>query len=63
MDRVTTTLIDLAEAAYDFESRDSEWLPGILASGLPLLDHGLGVAGESSPVLEMGARRCCASCT
>lgn len=45
MDRVTTTLIDLAEAAYDFESRDSEWLPGILASGLPLLDHGLGVAG------------------
>ena len=45
MDRVTTTLIDLAEAAYDFESRDSEWLPGILASGRPLLDHGLGVAG------------------
>jgi len=44
MDRVTTTLIDLAEAAYDFESRDSEWLPTILASGRPLLDHGLGVA-------------------
>jgi len=45
MDRVTTTLIDLAEAAYNFESCDSEWLPGILASGRPLLDHGLGVAG------------------
>lgn len=45
MDRVTTTLIGLAEAAYDFESRDSEWLSGILASGRPLLDHGLGVAG------------------
>ena len=44
MDRVTTTLIDLAEAAYDFESRDSEWLPTILASRRPLLDHGLGVA-------------------
>lgn len=45
MDRVTTTLIDVAEAAYSLESSDSEWLPRILASGRPLLDDGLGVAG------------------
>ncbi len=45
MDRVTSTLIDLAEAAHNLDVRDSEWLAGIMSAGLPLLDHGLGVAG------------------
>lgn len=45
MDRATSTLIDLAEAAYDLDLPDSEWLPSIIDAGLPLLDHGLGVAG------------------
>lgn len=45
MDRVTSTLIDLAEAAYDLDVRDAEWLRRVMVAGLPLLDHGLGVAG------------------
>ena len=45
MDHATSTLIDLAEAAYDLEVRDAEWLPRVVSAGLTLLDHGLGVAG------------------
>ncbi|MFW2389461.1 MAG: helix-turn-helix transcriptional regulator [Polyangiales bacterium] len=42
---MTSTLIDLAEAAYDLDLPDSEWLPSIIDAGLPLLDRGFGVAG------------------
>jgi len=45
MDRVTSTLIDLAEAAYDLDLPDSEWLPNIIDAGFPLFDRGFGVAG------------------
>ncbi len=44
MDRVTSAVIDLAEASYDLDISDSEWLPRVMEAGLPVLDHGLGVA-------------------
>jgi DNA-binding CsgD family transcriptional regulator len=43
--RVASALIDCAEAAYDLEASESEWLPKLLEAGLPLFDHGLAVAG------------------
>jgi len=45
VDRVASALIDFAEAAYDLEASESEWLPKLLEAGLPVLDHGLSVAG------------------
>ncbi|MFZ1865838.1 MAG: helix-turn-helix transcriptional regulator [Polyangiales bacterium] len=38
-------MIDLTEAAYDLDLDDTHWLPTVLRRGLPVLDHGLGVAG------------------
>jgi DNA-binding CsgD family transcriptional regulator len=45
MDRIGSAIIDFTEAAYDLEISDEEWLPSVLKRGLPVLDHGLGVAG------------------
>ena len=45
MDRVGSAIIDFTEAAYDLELSDEEWLPTMLKRGLPVLEHGLGVAG------------------
>lgn len=45
MDHVTSTLINLAEAAYDMDAQDADWLTRIVAAGFPLLDRGLGVLG------------------
>lgn len=45
MDRVTSAMIDLAEAAYDLDIGESDWLPRVIEAGLPALEHGLGVAG------------------
>jgi len=45
VDRVGSGIIDFAEAAYDLELSDDEWLPTVLKRGLPVLDQGLGVAG------------------
>jgi DNA-binding CsgD family transcriptional regulator len=45
MDRIGSAIIDFTEAAYDLELSDEEWLPTILKRGLPVLEHGLGVAG------------------
>ena len=45
MDRATSAMIDLAEASYDLDVTDSEWLLKVMEAGLPVLDHGLGVAG------------------
>ncbi|RLB43647.1 MAG: hypothetical protein DRH30_02875 [Deltaproteobacteria bacterium] len=45
MDRVGSAIIDFTEAAYDLELSDEEWLPTVLKRGLPVLEHGLGVAG------------------
>ncbi|NNE19817.1 MAG: hypothetical protein HKN10_15200, partial [Myxococcales bacterium] len=45
MDRIGSSMIDFAEAAYDLERGDREWLPTLLKRGLPVLEHGLGVAG------------------
>jgi DNA-binding CsgD family transcriptional regulator len=45
MDRVGSAIIDFTEAAYDLELSDQEWLPKLLKRGLPILEHGLGVAG------------------
>jgi DNA-binding CsgD family transcriptional regulator len=61
MDRVGSAIIDFTEAAYDLELSDDEWLPAVLRCGLPVLDHGLGVAGyeyghppDGGPVQLMG---------
>lgn len=43
MERVGSSLIDFAEAAYDLELEPEEWLPSLLRAGAPVLDHGLGV--------------------
>ncbi|MGB3049831.1 MAG: helix-turn-helix transcriptional regulator [Polyangiales bacterium] len=45
MDHVGSAIIDFTEAAYDLELSDREWLPTLLKRGLPVLEHGLGVAG------------------
>jgi DNA-binding CsgD family transcriptional regulator len=45
MDRVASALIDCAEAAYDLEVSEAEWLPKLLQAGLPVFDHGLVVVG------------------
>ncbi|TFH32557.1 MAG: LuxR family transcriptional regulator [Myxococcales bacterium] len=45
MDRVGSAIIDFAEAAYDLEVSSDEWLRNLLRRGLPVLEHGLGVAG------------------
>jgi len=45
MDRIGSAIIDFTEAAYDLKVSDEEWLPTILKRGLPVLEHGLGVAG------------------
>ena len=44
LDRVGSAIIDFTEAAYDLELGDEDWLPTVLARGLPVLDQGLGVA-------------------
>lgn len=45
MDRIGSAIIDFTEAAYDLERSDEDWLPTMMRRGLPVLDHGLGVAG------------------
>lgn len=44
MDQLDSAIIDFTEAAYDLELSDADWLPTVLKRGLPVLDHGLGVA-------------------
>ncbi len=45
MDPFGSAIIDFTEAAYNLELSDEDWLPTVLERGLPVLDHGLGVAG------------------
>jgi len=45
LDGAESAIIDLTEAAYDLDADDTEWLSAVLRRGLPVLDHGLGVAG------------------
>ncbi len=40
---IGSALIDFAEAAYDLELEQDEWLPALLKAGAPVLDYGLGV--------------------
>ena len=44
VDSADAAVIDFTEAAYDLERNDEEWLPEVVKRGLPVLDHGLGVA-------------------
>ena len=44
MKQASSTLIELTEAVYDLEMEDGAWIPNLLQVGLPILDHGLGVA-------------------
>jgi DNA-binding CsgD family transcriptional regulator len=46
VDAIGSSIIDFTEAAYDLELSDEEWLPTILERGLPVLDQGLGLAGQ-----------------
>ncbi|MBT8453868.1 MAG: helix-turn-helix transcriptional regulator [Deltaproteobacteria bacterium] len=45
VDRIGSAAIDFAEAAYDLELSQEQWLPNLLERGLPILEQGLGVAG------------------
>lgn len=40
-----SAIIDFTEAVYDLELSNEDWLPTVLKRGLPVLEHGLGVAG------------------
>lgn len=44
MSQIDSAIIDFTEAAYDLALGDEEWLPTLIERGLPVLDHGLGVA-------------------
>lgn len=44
LDSVTSTAIDLVEAAYDLRASELDWLEQLLEVGAPVLDHGCGVA-------------------
>jgi len=44
INQASSTLIDFTEAVYDLEMEDGAWIPNLLQVGLPILDHGLGVA-------------------
>jgi DNA-binding CsgD family transcriptional regulator len=46
VDRVGSAIIDFTEAVYDLGVGDEEWLLRVLECGLPVLDQGLGVAGQ-----------------
>jgi len=43
VDPVRAALIDFAEAAYDLEPEQHDWLPRLLEAGGPIFDQGLGV--------------------
>lgn len=45
MHRLAQTAITMTEKSYDLEVSEDEWFRSVMAAGLPLLDHGLGVAG------------------
>lgn len=45
MERASEAAISLTEAAYDLQVDTDDWLPRVMQAGLPLIDHGLGVAG------------------
>lgn len=47
MDKATSALIDMVEAAYDLEVDAERWLPRVIDVGLPVLDQGLGVGALS----------------
>ncbi len=47
MKQAISNLIEFVEAVYDLESEDGAWIPNLLQVGLPLLDHGLGVAATA----------------
>jgi DNA-binding CsgD family transcriptional regulator len=47
MKQASSTLIELTEAVYDLEMEDGAWIPNLLQVGLPILDHGLGVAAAA----------------
>ncbi len=43
--RAADIVIAMAERCYDLDTADADWFRRVLAAGLPLLDHGLGVVG------------------
>lgn len=45
MEPTGSALIDFAEAAYDLQADDEDWLAQLIAAGAPALDRGLGVFG------------------
>jgi hypothetical protein len=44
MDRVTSTVIDLVEKAYDLGSDEATWFATLLNIGEPLFEKGFGTA-------------------
>lgn len=45
MKRSVEAAITMTEAAYNLQIPDKEWFPHVMEAAVPLIDHGLGVAG------------------
>jgi hypothetical protein len=45
MKRPAEAAITMTEAAYDLQVADEDWFPHVIDATVPLIDHGLGVAG------------------
>jgi len=45
MDHPAEAAITMTEAAYDLHVADTDWFPHVIDATVPLIDHGLGVAG------------------
>jgi hypothetical protein len=42
---LSEAVITMTEASYDLGVDDADWFRSVMEAGLPLIDHGLGVAG------------------
>jgi DNA-binding CsgD family transcriptional regulator len=45
MNRPSEAAITITEAAYDLQVTETDWFPRVIDATVPLIDHGLGVAG------------------
>lgn len=54
MKHAAEAAITVTEAAYDLQVADKDWFPRVMEAAVPLIDHGLGVAGLVGTVPREG---------